>query len=268
MKLLRIRHKLAPGLLVAGSLGVLAVALSAQVQSEATTKAGQATKEVKVEHAEVIHVSGNDLVVKMEDGQIVHIPHVAESARVEVDGHELGIHALKPGMKLTRTITTTTTPRVVTTVQTVTGKVWHVTPPNSVILTLEDGSHQKFTIPRGQKFTVDGQATDAFGLKKGMNISATKIVEVPETIVEQEHRLTGKMPPPPPAPPADEPILVVAAAPTPAPAAAPAPAVAQAEPEPAPAKLPKTGSMEPLVGLLGLISLTLALGVYTLRRFC
>jgi len=36
---------------------------------------------------------------------------------------------------------------------------------------------------KNQKFNVDGQMVDAWGLKKGMKISATKVVEVPETVV-------------------------------------------------------------------------------------
>ena len=57
---------------------------------------------------------------------------------------------------------------MVTTIQTVTGKVWHVTPPLIVILTLENNENQAFKIPDGQKFMVDGTETDAWGLKKGM----------------------------------------------------------------------------------------------------
>ena len=125
-----------------------------------------------------------------------------------MDGQELGIHSLKPGMKLERTTIVTTTPKTITTVKSVTGKVWHVSPPNSVILTLEDGTNQEFKIPKGQKFTVDGQETDAFGLKKGMIVSATKVVEEPINVLEQQRKVTGTMPPPPPAPPADVPILV------------------------------------------------------------
>jgi LPXTG-motif cell wall-anchored protein len=270
MKLAQIRHTLTPARLAAGAMGVLlAATLCAQVKTETETKAGQATHEVKVERAEVVYVTGNDLVVKMEDGQIRHIPNVPESARVNVEGKELGIHDLKPGMKLERTITTTTTPRTVTTVQTVTGKVWQVTPPTSVILTLEDGTNQRFKIPKGQKFTVNGQQTDAFGLKKGMMISATKVVEVPETVVEQQRQLTGTMPPPPPAPPADAPILVVEERRPPAAApAAPAAPAAVASAEPAPTQLPKTASSTPLIGLLGLVSLGLALSLRIIRRFC
>jgi hypothetical protein len=225
---------------------------SAQVQTQTNTTSGQPTHNVTVERGEVVYVSGNDMVVKMEDGTLRNFENIPESARVTVGGRELGIHDLKPGMKLERTITVTTTPKTITTTKTVTGKVWHVTPPNSVILTLEDGTNEKFTIPKGQKFNINGEMTDAFGLKKGMTVSATKVVEEPITVVEHRQQVSGTMPPPPPPPP-DQPILV-AAAPTPAPAAAPAP------------ELPKTGSMLPLIGLLGCFALLCALGLRTVRK--
>ena len=235
------------------------VSLSAQVQTQSSTSSGQASKEVKVERGEVVYVSGNDLVVKMEDGTIRHIANVPESAKVSVDGKQLGIHDLKPGMKLERTITTTTTPKLVTTVQTVTGKVWNVNPPTSVILTLEDGTNQQFKIPKGQKFNVDGQMVDAWGLKKGMKVSATKVVEEPVTDVSVKRSVTGELPPPPPPPP-DQPIIIAVITPAPAPAPA-APAAAAA-----PAALPKTGSGLPLLGLLGVLSLASSLGLRAFRK--
>jgi hypothetical protein len=239
---------------------VLAVSTSAQVQTEKSTIKGQASKEVQVERGEVVLVKGNDLVVKMEDGSIRHFPNVPESARVTVDGKQLGIHDLKPGMKLQRTITTTSTPQTIKTVQTVTGKVWQVTPPVSVILTLEDGKNQSFKIPKSQKFTIDGKEVDAFGLKKGMVVTATKIVEVPETLVAQEKHVSGTMPAPPPAPPADVPMLIAKGEPK------PAPPVAEAATAPGPAKkLPKTASDLPLIGLLGLLFISASLGVKLLR---
>ena len=115
-------------------------------------------------------------------------------------------------MMLQRTIITTTTPMVVTTIQTVTGKVWHVNPPLSVILTLEDNTNQEFKIPKDQKFNVDGQMVDAFALRKGMKVSATKIVEVPSVVSSTQQRVTGRTPPAAPAPQKGE-----------APAGAPAP---------------------------------------------
>jgi LPXTG-motif cell wall-anchored protein len=242
------------------AVGTICVAftlsMSAQVETKTTTAAGKAAVQTQVENGEVVTVSGNDLVVKMADGTIRHIANVPESARVTVDGQQLGIHDLKPGMKLQRTITTTTVPKTITTVQSVTGTVWFISPPNSVILTLEDGKNQKFTIPKNQKFNVDGQMVDAWGLKKGMKIAATKVVEVPITEVSQQRSVTGELPPPPPPPPADVPVLVAVEE-----AAAPV-EVAQA----APPQLPKTGSPLPLIGLLGLLSLASSFGLRAIRK--
>ena len=235
-----------------------ALHVNAQVQTTTTTTTGKAAKEVQVERGEVVTVAGNDLVVKMEDGTIRHFPNIPESARITVDGKQLGIHDLKPGMKLQRTITTTTSPQTVTTVQTVTGKVWYVSPPNSVILTMENGQNQSFKIPKGQKFDIDGQMVDAFGLKKGMNVKATKIVEVPDTLVATKKSVTGTMPTPPQAPPADAPILIATKEPT---AGAPTTETAQATPAAAQAKLPKTGSELPLVGILGLAFISASLAI-------
>ena len=171
-----------------------AVSTSGQVQSTTTTTSGIPTKEVKIESGEVVAVKGNDLFVKMDDGTLRHFPNVPESAKVMVDGQQLGIHELKPGMKLVRATVTTTTPQLVTTVESVTGKVFHVNPPLSVILTLENGQNQEFKIPNGQKFVVDGTEMDAWSLKQGMVVTATKIVEEPVTVVTKQKLVAGVMP--------------------------------------------------------------------------
>ena len=181
---------------------------NAQVHTQTTTTTGKSTQRVKVDRAEVVLVSGNDLVLRMEGGTIRHIPDVPDSFRATVDGKEIGIYDLKSGMTLERTTTITTTPKVVTTVQTVKGRVWHVSPPRYVFLTMADGSNQQFEIPKGQKFKVEDQVVDAWGLKPGMDITATKIVEFTATEVEQQRKLTGSMPPSPPSPPAGAPILI------------------------------------------------------------
>lgn len=224
---------------------VLTLSSAAQIKKTTSTSEGTATKEVTVERGEVVYVRGNDLIVKMEDGQLRHFTNVPETARATVEGKQLGIHDLKPGMKLERTMTVTTTPRTITTVETVAGKVWHIAPPSTVVLTLENGENQQFKLPKGQKFMVNGQETDAWGLKKGMKVTATRIREVPETVIQHEKMVTGKLPPPPPPVPTDAPILIAESAPRPAPAAPTTPAAL-------PARLPATGSMLPLVGLLGL----------------
>jgi hypothetical protein len=184
--------------LAAGILwAVSAQSTGAQVQTTTQVQSGQSTEVVRVDHGEVMAVEGNDLIVKMENGSVRHFENIPESAKVTVDGRLLGVHDLRPGMKLQRTITTTTTPQLVTTIQSVTGKVWYIAAPSTVILTLENGTNQSFKIPKDQKFNVDGQMVDAFGLKKGMMVTATKIVEVPISIVSQDRNVTGTMPPMP-----------------------------------------------------------------------
>jgi hypothetical protein len=247
--------------LAVGAVGlILNSNISAQVQTQSFTTTGQPTTEVKVDRGTVVLVDGNDLVVKAEDGHLVHFANVPESARATVDGQQLRIHDLKPGMPLERTITTTTTPQVITTVKHVTGSVWSVNPPSSVILTLEDGTNQAFKIPDGQKFNIDGQTTDAWGLRKGMKVSATKVTEVPERVVAQEKAVTGTMPDADL--PADLPILVVVLVPVDTPAPDPAPVQTAAV---APDSLPKTASQLPLIGMLGILALLSGLALRAVR---
>ena len=231
---------------------VLTMSMSAQVQTKTSTAGHSAAIVTQVERGEVVYVSGNDVVIKMDDGTIRHFANVPETFKATVDGQQVGVHDLKPGMKLQRTITTTTIAKVITTVKSVTGKVWMVNPPNSVILTMDDGKNQQFKIPNNQKFSVDGKMVDAWGLKKGMTIAATKVVEEPVNVVSERRNVTGSSPPPPP--PVDVPILIVVAVPAPT-------QVAQA-----PAELPKTGSSLPLIGLLGLLSLASSFGLRTVRK--
>lgn len=246
-----ISSKIVGTLLVGGALFLASPPAWSQVQTSKSASEGEATRDVKVERGEIVYVSGNNVIVKMEDGTIRHFNNVPDSATINVDGKQLNVHQLQAGMKVERQTITTSTPRVVTTVQTVKGKVFHVTPPLSVVLTLEDGKNQEFKIPKGQKFNVDGQMTDAFGLKKGMMISAQKVTEVPETVISQQIKRTGTAPPPPAPIQQDVPVLVVYAPSAPA---APAP-VETAAAEPAPKKLPTTASNIPLVGMLGLVLL-------------
>jgi hypothetical protein len=272
---MKARHNwMRSGLVLAIGTVCIAFALSAgaQVQTTTTTTAGQSSQVVKVDRGEVLAVEGNDLIVRMADGSIRHFESIPESAKATVDGKQLGIHDLKPGMKLQRTIITTTTPQIVTTVETVTGKVWHVTPPLSVILTLENGTNQSFKIPKDQKFKVNGEMVDAFGLRKGMVVTATKIVEAPVSVTSQQKSVSGTMPTPapsqeksvsstkptpPPAPPADTPLLIAEGEPTAAP-----PETTEAPAAPVQTN-PTTGSYLRFIGLGVLVVII----VWAIARF-
>jgi len=248
--------------------GVLCLAVSlplaAQVQTKTTTTQGLATTHVTIQRGEIAYVRGNTVIVKMEDGTLQEFDNVPDNLTFTVDGKPVNIRNAQVGMKLEKQTITTTQPQLITTVETVTGKVWRVTPPHSVILTLENGQNQQFAIPEGQKFMVDGKETDAWGLRKGMTISAQRVTEVPVTIATQEIRRTGTAPAstmPAPTLNPDVPVLVVVAVP-----AAKAP-VETAQAESVPTKLPTTASDVPLVGLLGLLLCSFSLILRAVRVF-
>ncbi len=254
-------------LAAAAILGIACVAvLSAQVQQSTTEHKGQSSQQVTVERGEVVYISGNDVVFKGENGEIRHVV-VPDNAKATVDGKEITLKDLKVGMKLEKTITTTSRPKMVETVRTGTGTVVNVQPPNYATVRFEDNSVSRYKIPKNQKFMIDGQEKTAFELKPGMKITATRIVTVPVVEVSQQSQVTGSAPPPPPTPPQEGVLLIeepAKPAPVPQPVAAtPPPAPA---PEPAPAKLPKTGSAMPLFGLLGLLFTGASLGIRLLRR--
>jgi LPXTG-motif cell wall-anchored protein len=229
----------------------VAAAAHAQGQMPQTTTQetkGAATVNTGQISGEVLYVEGNNLVVKMSTGEIRTFSNVPDSRKALVDGKEVGIRDLKPGTKLQATITTTTTPITVRTTTVGSGKVWYVM-GNTVVLTLPDGKNRQYQVDPSYKFTVNGQPATASQLKKGMVVSAEKIVEEPSVEITTNTVVVGQAPPPPPAPAA--PVAVAKAEPPPPPAAEPV------------KTLPKTGSPVPLLGLIGLACLG---GSFVLRK--
>jgi hypothetical protein len=251
---------------------------TAQQQMPQTTKevikGNPAIKTEKL-HGTVEYVEGNTLVVRMSDGGIREF-NVPEVRKFIIDGREVTVHDLKPGTKLNASVTTTRTPVIERTTTVGTGTVWWVA-GQTVILTLPNGENREYKVNSNYKFNVDGnkEATVAH-LRKGMRVSAQKIVEEPRTEIASDTVVTGQAPPPPPAPrvavtqvpPEPAPRQEVAQArPAPAPAAAPAPApVNEAREQPAPARLPATGSNLPLMGVLGVLFIFAGLSLRRISR--
>jgi len=73
----------------------------------ALASAQQQTSTTETKRFEVIAVDGSNLVVKLPDG--TRELTVPDDFRFTVDGQQLSVHDLKPGMKGTATITTKTT---------------------------------------------------------------------------------------------------------------------------------------------------------------
>src|SRR5215471_7350082 len=81
---------------------MLTIAMAAQVETGTTIQTGAPTQQVQVDRAEVVYVAGNDLVIRMDNGQIEHVV-VPNGVTVTVEGKELNVHDLKPGMRLQQT---------------------------------------------------------------------------------------------------------------------------------------------------------------------
>jgi hypothetical protein len=245
--------------LAAVACGVMPSELRAQDTTATTVRHGEASFDTQVRNAEVVYVEGNDLVLKLEDGNVEHLV-VPESDRFTINGSDVTVHELTAGTKLTQTITTSTSPRFVTSVRTLKGTVWHVSPhASSVILTLPDGTNQAYTIPQHAKITVGGQKKTVFDLRKGMKLQATIITDDEHTIIERNKNVVGELPAPP-ATPREMGVLLILA-----PSSQAVPALMASNEEPA-SNLPKTGTFLPVVGLLGALALATSLGMAAVRK--
>ncbi|HTL03088.1 MAG TPA: hypothetical protein VL243_12700, partial [Vicinamibacterales bacterium] len=144
---------------------------------------------------EVVKVDGNTLIVKLSDGELRTFSHVPDSRKALIDGKEVGVRDLKPGTKLTATITKTTTPVTVRTSTVMTATVAVVSGP-TVILRLADGELKQYTVKPEYKFIVNGNPATVTDLKPGMTVSAEKIVEEPTVEIRADSKVVGQAPHP------------------------------------------------------------------------
>lgn len=240
-------------------LAMVAIGAWAQDTTTTTVKHGGASFDTQVKNAEVVYVEGNDLVLKLENGRLEHLV-VPDSDKFTIDGSDVTVRDLTPGTKLTQTITTTTAPRYVTSVRVLKGKIWHISRPRTVILTLPDHTNQRYTIPEDASFMIGGKQKTVYDLRKGMTITATIITDDEHTVMEQAKSIVGQAPPP--AIPHELGVLMIFQ-PTPAPSA---PVMMASAEEPVASTLPETGTLLPLAGLLGALGVAISLGLGAARR--
>ena len=130
--------------------------------------------ETKLENAEVVYVEGNDVVVKLTDGAVRQF-EIPDSCKFTVEGKDVTVLGLKPGMKVTATITTATPPRWVDTVEVIeVGTVWRNVGSN-LIITTPGGENKMYRVPSGGKVTIDGQSKTLDQLRVGDKITATVV---------------------------------------------------------------------------------------------
>jgi hypothetical protein len=237
-------------LLTVGTLACLAGGASAQ----------QTTTATETKKFEVIAVDGSQLVVRLPEG--TREMTVPDDFRFTVDGRQMSVHELKPGMKGTATITTRTTVTPVTVTEVRNGTVMQASGASIVVRT--DEGIRMFTQgdvdKRGVRIVRNGQPASISDFRSGDTLTATIVTtKPPQVVTEKDVQATlarGGAPAPSAARPA-------AGAGQPAATAGSTPAGAA---PPAPRKLPRTASPLPLLGLAGFASLVTAAALTARRR--
>ena len=200
---------------MAWAAGVVVVALGLAF---AGSSLGQTTTTTGTRNFEVVAVNGNKLVVRDEKGtQEITVP---DDFRFTVDGKKMAVSDLKPGMKGTATITTTTTMKPVNVAELREAEVLRAS-DLSVTVRMADGT-RRYTREEldkgGIRVLKDGKPVQLGDLKRGDKLTATIITAGPPvTLTEQEVQATLAEPKGEPAAPKAP--TTVAAAPAAAPAA-------------------------------------------------
>jgi LPXTG-motif cell wall-anchored protein len=257
--------------LVVGTLVCLTGPISAQ----------QTTRATETKRFEVIAVTGNQLDVRLPEGtREITVP---DDFRFTVDGRQMSVHELKPGMRGTANITTSTTVTPVTitevkngtVVQTGGGAIYVRT--NEGIKMFTQGDVDK----RGVKIMRDGEPASVSDFRSGDKLSATIVTSKPPRIVTEKEvqaslapggatraaSATPAAPAVPAAPAAPRATASGAASSASARGAAVGTtASAQGSPSSSQRRLPKTASPLPLVALAGFASLAAAAALSVRRR--
>ena len=222
------------------------IALVAVAALGAGAVAAQTNTEVR--QGKVLHVSGDQLLVELTDGS-TKLFDVPADFRFDVDGRSLTVDQLKPGTILTQTVTTTTVPEIVKTTEVREAEI--VQRKGQTVIYRDartDKLHMVTGIPDGWVVFRDGKQVPIEALAGGDRVTAYIVHKETKMMTDEEIRVAGIAPKAPTAQRA-------AAAPKPVPA------------RPAAPMLPRTGSNLPLLGLAGLMTLGLGLGISVLRRF-
>ena len=238
----------------------------------ATTASAQSTAtSTQTKQFQIISVDGNNLVVRGAEGtREITVP---EDFKLTVNGKPMSVSELKPGMRGTATITTTTTTKPVVVTEVRNGTV--VQRSGNHILVRTDQGFRNFTerdvSERNATIFRDGRPINLADLRTGDRLTATIVTEKPPEVMtstQVDAILTPEEKAVVAAAPAKAPPKAAAAA---APAAAKGTAPAAAEPTsgsaPAPKRsLPKTASSLPLIGLVGLVFCGVGVALTVRRR--
>jgi hypothetical protein len=177
---------------VTTAAALLAMAAGLYAQTTTSAPAGKPTVKTEQLKGEVVWVDHDLLVAKLPN-DTYRVFNMKPGQQFNIDGQTKLIGELKMGTVLTATATTTTQPVTVRTATTLTGTVVWAS-GNYVVLALPTGEDKGYTVPESFRFNVEGKPASVHDLKAGMKVTATKIVEDPQTVISTTTVITGKAP--------------------------------------------------------------------------
>jgi LPXTG-motif cell wall-anchored protein len=241
-------------------LCVAVVCLTAAAASAQTTSSSETKK------FQVLAVDGNVLVVRLPEGTRELV--VADDFRFNVDGKMLSVHELKSGMAGTATITTKTTVTPVTVTEVKNGTVMQNL-GTSILVRTDDGMKmfsQSDIDKRGIRIMRDGKPAEVSDFRANDRLTATIVTSKPPRVMT-EREVQATLAKSGGAGGAGTPASAGSAAAPSAAGAGPASSPTAAATSGGAARtLPKTASPLPVVGLAGLASLVMGLGLTVKRR--
>jgi hypothetical protein len=168
------------------------IAIAALGLAFAGAPMAQTSTTFAVHNFEVISVDGNRLVVRDERGTNAYT--VPDDFRMTVDGKKMSVAELKPGMKGTATVTTTTTSKPVFVTEVKEGVVLDAG-PGSITIRNADGTRKRFTRDQldqqGLQIVKDGNVIRIDEAQKGDTITATIVSKAePVVVTEKEVQAT------------------------------------------------------------------------------
>ena len=223
-------------------LVALALAPVALAQTSGKTATESTAVSTQTISGVVETVAGNKVVLRQADG--LHEYNLPDGFVFQLDGRNVGVSEIKPGMTVNAVVTDKVTTRQVTLTRIESGTVAQVA-PGGIVLKDQSGNLKSYNFkdPAGNDiyFARDGKEVPLRNVKVGDRLSGTFVTTLPPQKISQRSAVAK----------ATEP------------SAAPEPAVVAAA---TPHKLPKTASPLPLIGLLAALSAGIALTLRAARH--
>ena len=173
------RHSIVAACMLSLSLGSAALAQTSVTRSTVTRTFART--------GVIQSISGDEVTV--QDPDRIHEITVPDGFEVRMNGRDVGIDQLKPGMKVTEHVTDEVTTRDVTVTKRVDGTVMQVTPGGFVLLDPKDRYvSYDFTDPQGNDLhylAPNGREDTLRNVEAGEHLRGTLVTRFPAQVIDE-----------------------------------------------------------------------------------